>query len=205
MAEAREPFTVFIVDDDASIRDSLSLLLGLRGYRCAVFASAEDFLASAEGAGRGCVVTDLRLPGLDGLALQRELARRGSGLPVVIITGHGDIAAAREAFMGDAVDFLEKPFGDEAAVAAIERAFARERARAATEQAEVRRDAMWSALTERERTVAELVLQGLHNRDIAERLGISPRTVEVHKARVLSKVGARNLAELMRIATGSAT
>lgn len=200
MAEARDAFTVYIVDDDPSIRDSLALLLGLRGYRCALFASAEDFLAALRPEWRGCLLTDLRLPAMDGLALQRELARRGVKLPVVIITGHGDIAAAREAFKADAVDFLEKPFDDEGPVAAIEAAFRREEARATVDAQGERGPALWAALTEREQTVASLVVQGMHNRDIAAQLGISPRTVEVHKAHVMTKVGARNLADLIRLA-----
>jgi FixJ family two-component response regulator len=203
MLEARESFAVYVIDDDAAIRDSLALLLGLRGYRAALFASAEDFLAAFQPGWRGCVLTDLRLPGMSGLELQRELQARGVAIPVVIITGHGDIAAARAAFKADAVDFLEKPFDDDGPIVAIEAAFEREAARVAGEAASVHRGSVWASLTERERTVASLVIEGLHNREIGERLGISPRTVEVHKSRLMEKVGARNLAELIRLAKGA--
>jgi two-component system, LuxR family, response regulator FixJ len=203
MLEARESFAVYVIDDDAAIRDSLALLLGLRGYRAALFASAEDFLAAFQPGWRGCVLTDLRLPGMSGLELQRELQARGVAIPVVIITGHGDIAAARAAFKADAVDFLEKPFDDDGPIVAIEAAFEREAARVAGEAASVHRGSVWASLTERERTVASLVIEGLHNREIGERLGISPRTVEVHKSRLMEKVGARNRAELIRLAKGA--
>jgi FixJ family two-component response regulator len=197
---ARAGFAVYVVVDDASVRDSLALLLGLRGYRSAVFASAEDFLAALDVDCKGCLLTDLRLPGLSGLELQQELRRRGNALPIVIITGHGDIAAARAAFKSNAVDFIEKPFDDEALLAAIETAFGIEEIRTSARDDRIRRQQVWARLTERERTVADLVVIGLHNRDIAEQLGISPRTVEVHKARIMDKTGARNLADLIRLA-----
>jgi RNA polymerase sigma factor (sigma-70 family) len=203
MVEERSSLAVYVVDDDAAIRDSLALLLGLRGYRAALFASAEDFLAAFRDDWRGCVLTDIRLPGMDGLELQRELRRRGAVIPVVIITGHGDLAAARTAFKADAVDFLEKPFDDDGPIAAIEAAFQREAARVTGHEAFERREGAWGSLTERERTVAALVIEGLQNREIAERLGISPRTVEVHKSRLMDKVGARNLAALIRLARGT--
>lgn len=195
----RSIFTVYIVDDDASIRDSLGLLLGLRGYRTAPFASAEHFLSAWRAGWVGCVLADLRMPGMDGLALQAELKARGSSLPVVIITGHGDVAAARAAFKSEAVDFLEKPFDDEGPIAAIEAAFDREEARMASQVQAAHRRQSLAALTEREREVAELLVLGMHNRDVGARLGISPRTVEVHKARVMEKLGARSLADLIRI------
>ena len=195
--------TVHIVEDDAGVRDALALLLGLRGYRTAQFAAAEDFLAALRPEWAGCLVTDLRLPGMSGLDLQRELRTRGSHLPVVIITAHGDVSAARTAFRADAVDFLEKPFDDAAAVQAIEAAFDRERARLSASARERSHGAAWEALTARERDVARLVVQGLHNKEIGAALGISPRTVEVHKARIMEKAGARTLAELLRIAAAS--
>jgi FixJ family two-component response regulator len=198
--ESRADFAVYVVDDDASVRDSLALLLGLRGFRSALFASAEDFLAALEPEWKGCLLTDLRLPGISGLELQQELKRRGTALPLVIITGHGDIAAARAAFKSNAVDFIEKPFDDAALLAAIEAAFELEEARTSAVRNRARREQVWALLTERERTVAELIVVGLHNRDIAEQLGISPRTVEVHKARIMDKTGARSLADLIRLA-----
>jgi FixJ family two-component response regulator len=199
MPEPGERFTVYIVDDDPAIRDSLSLLLSLRGYRTATFALAQDLLAALDATSAGCVVADLKMPAMSGLELQAALRSRGIAVPVVIVTAHGDVASARQAFRADAVDFLEKPFEEEAAIAAVEAGFARERERLALGGREERRRANLSVLTERERGVAELLAQGLHNRDVAERLGISPRTVEVHKARVMAKLGARNLVELVRL------
>ena len=199
-----ETLTVYIVDDDPAVRDSLSLLLSLRGYRTATFASAEDFLASLQPDWKGCLIADIRMPGMDGLELQRELARRGMRLPVVIVTAHGDVASARAAFKGDAVDFLEKPFDEEGPVAAVEAAFARERERASRAAAAGEREALLARLTEREREVVLLLAEGLHNVEVAARLAISPRTVEVHKARIMAKLGAANLAQLIRIVHGPA-
>lgn len=196
----REALTVYLVDDDAPIRDSLGLLLGMRGYRTAMFASAEAFLEALRPDWRGCLVTDLRLPGMSGLDLQRVLKERGAGLPVIVITGHGDVPAARAAFRSDAVDFLEKPFDDEVAIQAIEAAFGRELARLEKGEQGREREQFWLTLTDREREVARRVVGGVHNKEIAAALSISPRTVEVHKARIMEKAGARSLADLIRIA-----
>src|SRR5687767_6912217 len=116
--------TVFIVDDDASVRDALSLLLSLRGYAAATFSSAEDFLAAVRPEWRGCIVLDIRMPGMSGLELQRLMAEGGPTLPVIVITAHGDVAAARQAFLADAVDFIEKPFDGEQLLRAIDTALA---------------------------------------------------------------------------------
>lgn len=187
--------TVFIVDDDASVRDALSLLLSLRGHPSATFASAEDFIAVVKPDWRGCVVADIRMPGLSGLQLQAWLREQGLPLPLVVITAHGDVAAARQAFRADAVDFLEKPFEPELLLAAVEQALARARAPAPRPVATAIDDA---ALSPREREVMALLVRGLHNRRIAAELGISPRTVEVHKARVLEKLGVASVVELIR-------
>jgi FixJ family two-component response regulator len=186
--------TVFIVDDDAAVRDALALLLSLRGYATAVFARAEDFLGALTPTWRGCVIADIRMPGMSGLDMQLALAHHPQQLPVIIITGHGDIAAARQAFKANAVDFLEKPFDDERLVQAIEKALQR-----ASGASEAPGGPFGATLSAREREVMALVVEGVDNRALGERLGISPRTVEVHKARVMSKLGARNLAELIRI------
>lgn len=200
MPEYRDNFTVYIVDDDAPVRDSLALLLSLKGYRCAQFATAEDFLSAIAKDACGCLITDLRLPGMDGLALQQELIRRDLKLPLIVITAHGDVAAARTAFKFQAVDFLEKPFSEAGPIEAVEAAFRLESARLQTNTLARRQQQVWSELTPRERDVIVLVVEGQQNRDIAEKLGISPRTVEVHKARAMDKVGARNLADLIRMA-----
>ena len=197
---ADEGLAVYIVDDDPAVRDSLSLLLSVRGYRTATFACAEDFLAALQPEWAGCVLADIRMPGLSGLELQTALIERGVRMPVVIVTGHGDVASARAAFRSDAVDFLEKPFDDAAPAAAVEAAFERERARLASRSLLRRRESSLAALTDREREVMQLLVLGLHNRDVADRLAISPRTVEVHKARLMAKLGVHNLAQLIRIA-----
>ena len=187
--------TVYIVDDDAAVRDSLSLMLGLGGYTTALFADAEALLAAWREDWAGCVVADLRLPGKSGLELQAELRARGAALPVIIMTAHGDVPSARTAFQARAIDFLEKPFDHAQLRAAIDTAFSREGNR-------LERDgdaAKLATLTGREREVLEHAAKGLHAKEIAAVLGISPRTVEVHKSRVMSKLGARNLAELIRI------
>src|SRR5688572_29563203 len=167
MAE-RPHFTVYIVDDDAAIRDALSLLLSLRNYNTATFASAEALLAALDASSAGCIIADIKMPGMSGIQLQEELRLRGIELPVVIITAHGDVATARAAFRANAVDFLEKPFDDLAAVAAVETASQRELIRLDAGQREQRRRRNLAMLTEREREVMELLVQGLHNRDVAE-------------------------------------
>jgi RNA polymerase sigma factor (sigma-70 family) len=195
-----ESLTVFIVDDDAGVRDSVALMLGLIGYRTAAYASAEAFLSAYQPDWTGCVVADVRLPGKSGLELQEELRGRGSQLPIIIITAHGDVPTARAAFQAEAVDFLEKPFDDAQLRAAIDTALAIEERR--IEHADARRnDAVRIAkLTAREREVMEQATMGLHAKEIAARLGISPRTVEVHKTRLMAKLGVRNVAELVRLA-----
>lgn len=191
--------TVFIVDDDASVRDALSLLLSLRGYTTATFASAEDFLSAVQPSWRGCVVLDIRMPGMSGLELQRCLLEGGPTLPVIVVTAHGDVAAARQAFLANAVDFIEKPFDGEQLMSAIETALAGLRAVSSAVEPAASARMRAAALSAREREVMALMVKGLHNRRIAEELGISPRTVEVHKARVMDKLGVRNVVELVRL------
>jgi FixJ family two-component response regulator len=193
------PLTVYIVDDDAGVRDSLALMLSIAGYRTQVFADAEALLGAWRDDWAGCVVADLKLPGASGLELQAALRARGSALPFVIITAHGDVPTARQAFQAQAVDFLEKPFQQQQLLAAIATAFAREgervEQRAGLEKLE--------SLTAREREVLEHAARGLHAKEIAAALGISPRTVEVHKARLMEKLGVRNVAELVRFAVAA--
>jgi FixJ family two-component response regulator len=192
---------VHIVDDDAAVRDSLSLLFSLRGFPTATFASAEDFLEAVKPDWAGCVMADIRMPGMSGLDLQHALAARGIGLPVIIMTAHGDVPAVRAAFKASAVDFLEKPFDEDGPVDAVESAFALERHRLDSGGAASRARGVLESLSPREREVMALLVLGLHNREIAERLAISARTVEVHKARIMAKLGARNIADLIRLAT----
>jgi RNA polymerase sigma factor (sigma-70 family) len=191
--------TVFIVDDDPAVRDALSLLLGIQDYRVAVFGDAESFLKAYKSTWRGCLVLDIRMPGMDGLTLQKHLAELGSELPVIIMTGHGDVASAREAFRAFAVDFLEKPLDHRKLLAAIADAFSRQRTRLVAEMNRSEIERLLARLTPREQEVMARVVAGQHNRDIAAELGISPRTVEVHKARMMDKLGVSNVADLVRL------
>jgi FixJ family two-component response regulator len=191
--------TVFIVDDDPAVRDALGLLLGVRGYRTAVFASGEDFLLAWRADWAGCLLVDIRMAGMDGLTLQRKLNELDCPIPVVIVTGHGDVGLARAAFKANASDFLEKPFDDGKLIAAIDAAFSCEEKNRSQMQRRVHGLELLRALTPREREVMELVVTGRHNREIGPALGISVRTVEVHKARLMSKLGIDNVADLVRI------
>jgi len=198
-----EHLTVYIVDDDPSVRDSLALMLGLDGYRVALYADAEAFLAAYRNDWSGCVIADLRLPGASGIELQAALRARASRLPVIIITAHGDVPTARKAFQAQAVDFLEKPFDHPQLLAAINMAFSLEAKR--TRRADARRNESekLAVLTAREREVLDQAARGLHAKEIAKALGISARTVEVHKSRIMSKLGVRNVAELVRFAVSA--
>ena len=197
--------TVFIVDDDSSVRDSLGLLLGLRGYRTSLFADAASFLSALRADWQGCLIVDIRMPGMNGLELQRELQDRGCALPVVVISGHGDVSSAREAFRADAIDFLEKPLDEAKLIQAIDEAFRRQSASLGTRQQQQEFSRRLEELTPREHEVMELVIAGRHNREIAAALDISPRTVEVHKARMMAKLGADNVPQLVRICLESGT
>lgn len=193
-------FTVYIVEDDAAMRDSLSLLLGLLNYRTVSFESAEAFLETYRDEWVGCVVADLRLPGKSGLELQADLRARSKNLPFVIITGHGDVKSARAAFQSEAVDFLEKPFAEADLRAAIEKGLDKESRRIQLAEAGNDQALKLAKLTRREREVLELVGKGFHAKEIAASLDISARTVEVHKARLMTKLEARNVSELVRFA-----
>lgn len=195
-----ERLTVFVIDDDSAVRDSVALMLGLAGFRTSVFADAEAFLAAWKDNWAGCVVADVRLPGRSGVELLDELRKRGAALPFVIITAHGDVPTARAAFRSQAVDFLEKPFDHQQLCAAIETAFALEERRIKWHDSRRVDAEKLGRLTSREREVLEQAARGLHAKEIAAALGISPRTVEVHKTRIMEKLGVRNVAELVRFA-----
>ena len=196
---SNDTLTVFIVDDDAAVRDALGLLLGVRGFRTALFASGEDFLGAWRPDWVGCLLCDLRMSGMDGLQVQTRLLELGSKLPVIIITGHGDIGMARQAFKANASDFLEKPLETEKLIAAIEEAFIEI---SSSLQSDLLRQEALTALerlTPRESEVMDFVVAGSRNSYIGQKLGISVRTVEVHKARLMAKLGVDNVADLVRI------
>jgi RNA polymerase sigma factor (sigma-70 family) len=191
------PPTVFIVDDDAGVRDSLAMLLELKGFPTRKYPAAEAFLDDYRPEMPGCVVLDLRMPGMSGLELQAELARRGLRVPVIVVTAHGDVATTRAALKDGAVDFIEKPTDDEALLAAVAAALERDaRDRAAASVASDISDRL-ARLTGREREVLTRVADGKHNREIAAELGISPRTVEVYKSRLMEKLQVRRVPELV--------
>lgn len=191
--------TVFVVDDDAGIRDALSLLISLRGLRAQVFASAEDFLATYQPQWRGCLLADLQMPGMSGLELQAELKARGHTLPVVVLTAHGDVATTRAALKNGALDFLEKPVDDAVLIDVLGNAIRVDAERHTAQQARSATAERLARLTPRERDVLRLLARGQQLREIAQQLDISPRTVEVYKARMMEKLGCRTLADVVRI------
>lgn len=191
---------VHIVDDEDAIRRSASFMLRTAGFDTRTYQSGIEFLKEAKHADPGCVLLDVRMPGMDGLEVQRELNDRGIAVPVIVLTGHGDISIAVQAMKAGAVDFLEKPFEKAQLMVALEAGFAklerREEAATTTHDAEVR----IAALTAREREVLQGLAQGYPNKTIAYDLGISPRTVEVHRANLMTKLEVRSLSEALRIA-----
>ncbi|HVB14994.1 MAG TPA: response regulator FixJ [Stellaceae bacterium] len=189
---------VYVVDDDEAVRESLSALLEAMGYTVRTFGLARDFLAAAPTVKPGCLVADIRMPEIDGLELQRQLTARSFNFPLIVITGHGDVPLAVRAMKAGALDFIEKPFAAEAIVASIDAALAR---LASGEEDPLMATAAsrLGLLSPREREVLQGLLAGLPNKSIAYDLAISPRTVEIHRARVMDKMGARSLSELIRM------
>ena len=199
MIAKKTPATVFVVDDDESVRGSLRFLLRSAGLESRAYGSAPEFLTAYEPAQPGCLVLDVRMPGMSGLDLQQELNLRGAVLPVIFITGHGDIPMAVEAMQHGAHDFLQKPFRDEDLIERVRRALAKDaKARAALEEHKAIQ-ARLESLTPREREVLALMVRGKPNKIMAHELGVSQRTVEIHRARVMEKSGASSLAELVRM------
>ena len=191
--------TVFLIDDDPGVRDSLSLLLSLKGVRTLPFANAESFIETYRPEWPGCVLTDLRMPGMTGLELQAALRGRGIEVPVVVLTAHGDVATARAALKNGAFDFLEKPIDDAMLLDVLQNALRVDRERRGAAASRSSTDARLERLTAREREILALLAAGHQNREIALKLGISPRTVEVHKARIMEKLDCTSLAELIRL------
>jgi FixJ family two-component response regulator len=194
MSESR----VHIVDDDNDVRDATALLIETAGYNATAHANADSLLASITPDGGGCLVLDVRLPGMNGLELQRELAQRGIRMPIVFITGHGDVPMAVQALNEGAFDFLEKPLDDDALLDRVEKAVAQDADRRAREAAQANVEEHLDRLTPRERQVMEGMLAGKLNKVIGHELDMSTRTVEVHRARVLDKLGVRNASEMVR-------
>lgn len=191
--------TVFVVDDDEAVRGGLRVLLQSVGLGVETYASAQEFLAAYSPDQPGCLVLDIRMPGMGGLDLQQELARRGIELPIIFLTGHADVPAAVRALKAGAMDFMEKPFNGQALLDLIQQAIRRDvgaRHKSAAESDAARRVA---ALTAREREVVELMVAGNANKVIAGDLSISERTVEFHRSRIMKKMHARSLAELISI------
>lgn len=191
---------VFVVDDDPSVRKSLTRLLTAAGYGVEAFSSAREFLEREEHGGPGCVVLDVRMPGLTGLELQAALGGAARRIPIVFVTGHGDVSMSVTAMKGGAVDFLTKPFDAEDLLAAIERAVARDVRETADEARATEARARVRMLTPREAQVFALVVTGMLNKQIASELGIAEKTVKVHRARVMEKMQAGSVAELVRLA-----
>jgi RNA polymerase sigma factor (sigma-70 family) len=191
--------TVYIVDDDPAIRRSLSLWLGFRSLATRDFESAEPFLDSVGAACQGCAIVDLRLGGMDGLQLQGRLAERDIHIPLLFLTGHGDVPTARAALKAGAFDFLEKPVDNERLIELVAAALAKDEQRWQFREQAERLQERIARLTAREREVMDHVVAGRHNREIAELLGISARTVEVYKARLMDKMDVRRVADLVRL------
>jgi FixJ family two-component response regulator len=191
--------TVFIVDDDEAIRAGLSDLLESAGMRTQQYSSAEEFLEIWNPEIAGCLVLDVRLPGISGMELQGHLAESGVGLPVIIMTAHGDMPMVRKALKAGAVEFLIKPFQDAELLEAVQQGFALDRTRRHTEELMHSIQARAGTLTERERQVMDLVTAGLTNREIAEKIFLSVVTVKLHRGQVMRKMGAESFAELVKM------
>jgi RNA polymerase sigma factor (sigma-70 family) len=194
---------VYIVDDDEAIRDSLAFLLEGTGITVRTCATADEFLARYRAETPACVVLDIRMPGMSGMELQDTLIERGIRVPLIFITGHGDVPMAVAAVKKGAVDFIEKPFNDRDLLALIDRALRQQEALLETTQQRAAARALMAALTPREREVMEMVVAGKLNKTIADQLGISIKTVEAHRAKVMEKTQAKSLADLIQMTLGN--
>jgi two-component system response regulator FixJ len=191
---------VHLVDDDEAIRRSVGFMLKTSGFNVRTYDSGLQLIKAAAGLETGCILLDIRMPGMDGLEVQKALRDKGVALPVIIMTGHGDVSLAVQAMKAGAVDFIEKPFEKAVLLSGIEHAMERLKRSAASQDRAGEAIVRLQALTPREREVLEGLAKGLPNKTIAYDLGISPRTVEIHRANVMSKLGVRSLSEALRIA-----
>ncbi len=194
-----QPPMVFVVDDDAAVRSSLRLLVKSVGLFAAVFVSAQEFLASYDTRQPGCLILDVRMPGMSGLELQQQLNLRGAVIPVIFISGHGDIPMAVEAMQNGAFDFLQKPFRDQDLIDRMQRALEKDRENRAALGQRTRIRERLDTLTPREREVLALLTSGKANKVMAADLGLSQRTVEIHRAHVMEKMAASSVAQLVRM------
>jgi two-component system response regulator FixJ len=198
--EAGENLTaIYIVDDDPAVRDAIRCLVESVGFKAETFSSAAEFLNAYRPDMVGCVILDVRMAGMSGLALQEELVRRGSQLPIIIITGHGDIPMAVQAVKRGALDFLEKPFRNQTLLDRINEALKLDAARKEQEAQRVLIESRLAMLTASEREVLEFLIEGKTSKEIARKLDLSPRTVETHRAHIMEKIGANSVPELVRL------
>lgn len=191
--------TIYVVDDDDGMRRALSLLLSTVGYKTAVFASSKEFLDKVKTDAAGCLILDIRMPGMSGLELQQHLNRMGSMLPVIFITGHGDVPMAVQAMKEGAFEFVQKPFRDQDLLDRINHALELDKENRSTLARRADVSARFESLTPREKQVMQLVVDGAANKVIAIDLGLSERTVEIHRAKVMEKMGARSVAHLVKL------
>lgn len=194
---------IHLVDDDEAIRHSASFMLRAAGYRVQTYHDGVAFLEVAEDAEPGCILLDVQMPRLDGLGVLAELKTRGVGMPVIVLTGHGDVSVAVQAMKGGAVDFVEKPYEKAVLLASLNAAFGRVEERSSREQLEKDAHRRLALLTDRERDVLKGLVEGLTNKAIAERFSISPRTVEIHRAHVMQKLEVDSLSAALRLAFAS--
>jgi FixJ family two-component response regulator len=190
---------IMVVDDDSGVRNAMRSLLKSVGLECALYASAREFLDAYQPSQPGCLVLDIRMPGMSGLELQQQLNLQGAVIPVIFMTGHGDIPMAVEAMQHGAFDFLQKPFRDQDLLDRIQRAIVKDAEQRQLLGEHERIKAHLETLTAREREVLDLMTQGKQNKVIAQDLGVSPRTIEIHRARVMEKMNAQSVAQLVRM------
>jgi two-component system response regulator FixJ len=195
--------TVFLVDDDHAVRDALELLLESAGLRTVSYSSAAAFLEGFEKNRRGCLVLDIRMPGMSGMELQAALAEKSVNIPIIFLTGHGNVSMSAKAFRSGAIDFMEKPFNENVLLERIQEAIQLDQSNQAVATRRVDANTRLASLTPREREVMLLIVAGNANKEIATKLNLSTRTIETHRGRILEKTGAQSLADLIELAIAS--